>query len=29
MPEDCLLTDTLEYTNEPYAIAKDRRYQDV
>ena len=22
MPEDCLLTDTLEYTNEPYAIAK-------
>ena len=22
MKEDCLLTDTLEYTNEPYAIAK-------
>ncbi len=22
MPEDCLLTDILEYTNEPYAIAK-------
>lgn len=22
MPEDCLLTDTLEYSNEPYAIAK-------
>lgn len=22
MPEDCLLTDVLEYTNEPYAIAK-------
>lgn len=22
MPEDCLLTDTLEYTNEPYAISK-------
>jgi len=22
MPEDCLLTDPLEYTNEPYAIAK-------
>lgn len=22
MPETCLLTDTLEYTNEPYAIAK-------
>lgn len=22
MPEDCLLTSTLEYTNEPYAIAK-------
>ncbi len=22
MPEECLLTDTLEYTNEPYAIAK-------
>lgn len=22
MPENCLLTDTLEYTNEPYAIAK-------
>lgn len=22
MSEDCLLTDTLEYTNEPYAIAK-------
>ena len=22
MPEDCLLTNTLEYTNEPYAIAK-------
>ena len=22
MPEDCLLTGTLEYTNEPYAIAK-------
>lgn len=22
MPEDCLLTDRLEYTNEPYAIAK-------
>ena len=22
MPEDCLLSDTLEYTNEPYAIAK-------
>lgn len=22
IPEDCLLTDTLEYTNEPYAIAK-------
>ncbi|SDW46220.1 GDP-L-fucose synthase [Lutibacter oricola] len=22
MPEDCLLTDELEYTNEPYAIAK-------
>lgn len=22
MPEGCLLTDTLEYTNEPYAIAK-------
>lgn len=22
MPEHCLLTDTLEYTNEPYAIAK-------
>lgn len=22
MPEDCLLTDTLEYTNDPYAIAK-------
>ena len=22
MREDCLLTDTLEYTNEPYAIAK-------
>ncbi len=22
MPESCLLTDTLEYTNEPYAIAK-------
>jgi GDP-L-fucose synthase len=22
MTEDCLLTDTLEYTNEPYAIAK-------
>lgn len=22
MPEDCLLRDTLEYTNEPYAIAK-------
>jgi len=22
MPEDCLLTDTLEYTNEPYALAK-------
>lgn len=22
MPEDCLLIDTLEYTNEPYAIAK-------
>jgi len=22
MPEDCLLTDMLEYTNEPYAIAK-------
>ncbi|RLA73077.1 MAG: GDP-L-fucose synthase [Epsilonproteobacteria bacterium] len=22
MPEACLLTDTLEYTNEPYAIAK-------
>ena len=22
MPENCLLTDTLEYTNEPYALAK-------
>ncbi|MEN8148032.1 MAG: GDP-L-fucose synthase [Campylobacterota bacterium] len=22
MPEECLLSDTLEYTNEPYAIAK-------
>jgi len=22
MPEDCLLADTLEYTNEPYAIAR-------
>jgi len=22
MPEDCLLTSPLEYTNEPYAIAK-------
>lgn len=29
MPEDCLLTSPLEYTNEPYAIAKVAGDQDV